>query len=237
MPEHEEQQLRLSGLTPFGVGGRRLCFVHPQDPSKCVKVLRTDERRTVRTRKSPFIPAALRREYDNNADELRELLAIEKQIGREAMSRNLPLQHGMIATDLGPGLVLDLMRDEDGGISRSVRELVTRGVPLLELRAAFDDLGAFLLNHRIVTRQIHDHNLAACRINEVGWRFFIVDGLGDPAFLSFINRIPTLAVKRINRNLQRAWQRFEQFASSGGVTEKMIRESTWGQGMLNHRDI
>lgn len=235
MPTPDEQQLKLSDLTPFGVGGRRLCFVHPHDPSKCVKVLRTDERRTVRTRKSPFIPAALRRVYDNNADELRELLAIEKRIGRNAMSHNLPLQHGMIDTDLGPGLVLDLIRDLDGGIARSVRELITNGLPLTEIKPAFNDLGAFLLSHRIVTRQILDHNIAARHIGKGQWRFFIIDGLGDPAFLSFINRIPPLARKRIARNLDRAWNRFDRFAQTGGVTEEMIRKSTWGQGMLNHR--
>ena len=58
--------LALKGLEPFGVGGRRLCFVHPLDPKKCVKVLRTDERRTVRHKKT-IIPAHWRREYDNNA--------------------------------------------------------------------------------------------------------------------------------------------------------------------------
>ena len=43
--------IQLANSTPFGVGGRRACYVHPVDASKCIKVLRQDERRTVRIQK------------------------------------------------------------------------------------------------------------------------------------------------------------------------------------------
>ena len=43
--------IQLTNSTPFGVGGRRACYVHPDDASKCIKVLRQDEQRTVRIQK------------------------------------------------------------------------------------------------------------------------------------------------------------------------------------------
>ena len=229
--------LKLSEAKPFGIGGRRLCFVHPEDPGKCVKVLRTDDKRTVRlAHKKRIMPSFLRREYDNNADELKELRLLEAKLGRSAMSKHFPCEYGMHATDLGPGLVLDLIRDNDGGISRSIRELITNGLPLSSLRSAFESFGKFLLAHHLVTRQLLDHNIAASQQSDGGWNLYLIDGLGDRAWLSPSRWIKPFARHRIQKNLDRAWARFEEFAQSGGVTKEMIQNSTWGQGILSHRD-
>jgi hypothetical protein len=49
--------------------------------------------------------------------------------------------------------------------------------------------------------------------------------------------IPALGEAKIRRNVAAAWTRFERFAASGGVTAAMRQNSTWGQGMLNHRGL
>jgi hypothetical protein len=230
-----EAPLILSQSKPFGIGGRRLCFVHPLEPAKCIKVLRTDARRTIRSRASK-VPAQFRRKYDNNADEQAELENVFRRVGPSA-AECLPRCYGVVPTDLGPGLVLDLIRDADGGISRSIRELITKGMPLAELRPAFNAFGDFLLRHRILTRRIHDHNLAA-RHNADGTRsLFLIDGLGDPTWLPLSRWIRSLGEAKIRRNLAIAWTRFEKFAATGGVTEAMRKNSTWGQGILDHRGL
>jgi hypothetical protein len=225
--------LILGEAEPFGVGGRRLCYVHPTDPGKCVKVLRHDDQRTVRLAKTRF--KNFRREYDNNTHEMRILLQLEKTLGG-AMAQHLPRCYGMHPTDKGPGLVLDLVRDHDGRISRSVRELITLGKDLALLRPAFDELGAFLLRHRIVTRHIHDHNIAASDHGDGRFTFYIIDGLGDPAWLPFRRWCPPLARAGIQKRLDRAWPRFEALAAKGGVSRDLIENSSWDQGMLRHRD-
>lgn len=229
--------LKLSDKEAFGLGGRRLCYVHPDDASKCIKVLRTDEKRTVRISKRRIIPARFRRVYDNNADEQMELESLERRIGRTEMSRHFPASYGMTETDLGPGLVLDLVRDADGGISRNIRELITNGQALSTLRPAFDQLGNFLLKHRVVTRQLLDHNIAASHVEAGHWRFVIIDGLGDRAWLPLSKFFAAHARRRITNNLNKAWQRFESFSQQGGVTKEMLRHSTWGEGLLIHRDV
>jgi hypothetical protein len=237
MPNAALEPLRLAGTEPFGVGGRRLCFVHPLDRFKCVKVLRQDERRTVRVKKKGrLVPAALRREYDNNADEMVALEQLQRRLG-DAMGRHLPRCHGIVPTDIGSGLVLDLMRDADGGISRTIRELVTQGTELSTLRPAFDVFGNFFIEHRVVTRQLLDHNIVARHEADGGWTLFLIDGLGDPSWLPLARWIPALAESKIRRNVAAAWERFERFAASGGVTDVMRKNSTWGQGMLNHRGL
>lgn len=227
--------LLLGGLTPFGTGGRRFCFVHPCDPAKCVKVLRQDVGRTVRLKKKQrLLPAWFLRQYDNNAHEKSVLEALERRIGLE-MSRHLPRSYGMVATDMGPGLVLDLIRDADGHISRSIRELITSKVELAVVRPAFEEFSEFLMQHLILTRQLLDHNLVAQARADGSWRLYLIDGLGDPAWLPLSHLISPLARARIRRNIASAWPRFESFAATGGVTEEMRRNSTWGQGLLDHR--
>lgn len=232
-PANSGSPLQLKGLEPFGVGGRRLCFVHPHEPEKCVKVLRTDERRTVRHKKT-IIPAHWRREYDNNAHERRILEDLEKRIG-QGMGKHLPRSYGMAATDLGPGLVLDLVRDHDGGISRSIRELITTGYDLSKLRPSFEEFGRFLSEHLVLTRSLLDHNLVVKMQEDGPGPVLLIDGFGDPAWIPFSSWIPSLGKAKIARRIEEAWQRFEKFAASGGVSDELRRTSSWDQGFLRHR--
>lgn len=225
--------LQIGHLEPFGVGGRRSCYVHPLDPSKCIKVLRTDERRTRRLKKTK-VPQAFRREYDNNEHERLIIVGLAKRLG-DCLPEHLPQCYGYESTDLGPGLVLDLVRDTDGKIGRSLRELFTAGHHPDEFKEAFDEFGQFLLKHRVLTRNLHDHNLIASAQEDGSWKLYLIDGLGDPAWLPLARWFPAIAKKKIQKRLKVAWPRFEAFWKTGGVTDKMRTESTWDQGMLRHR--
>ena len=232
--DHPEP-IRLSDCKPFGIGGRRACYVHPHEPRFCIKVLRQDNDRTVRIKKSAsWIPARLRREYDNNQDERDTLNVLQKKVGPQ-LREHFPWCHGEIDTDLGRGLVLDLVRDYDGRISYSLREHITRGLSLEEVRPAFERFGDFLIKHRILTRAILDHNIVIKSIDKIRWQCYLIDGVGENAWISLKGWIPTLARKAVKKKLNQAWTRFDSFASTGGVTPDMIKNSTWDQGLLRHR--
>lgn len=234
-PRFPDLRLELSGLEPFGVGGRRLCFRHPLDRSRCIKVLRQDEQRTVRIKKRRVVPARLRRVYDNNRHEQQVLDDLYRRIG-PAMAEHLPLCYGMVQTDLGPGLELDLICDADGKISQSIRELITLGTDLETLRPSWDALGRFLLKYRVLSRNLLDHNIVARKRADGTFTLFVIDGLGDPAWFPFARWVPALAARKIEKRIREAWPRFERFAQQGGVTREMLEKSTWGQGLLTHRE-
>lgn len=233
-PPLNTEIIQLQGRTPFGIGGRRACYTHPQDLGKCVKVLRTDDLRTIRCTASKSRFARFRPVYDNNADEQQALDAIYRQLG-PAMRRHFPQCYGVHQTDLGPGLVLDLVRDHDGQISCSLRELLTSGIPPEEFRPAFDEFASFLLDNLILTRNLLDHNLVASRLEDGQWRLYLIDGFGDSAWISFGNWIPPIARKRIRSRIERVWPRLEAFYQQGGVSEEVRLTSNWDQGFLRHR--
>ena len=226
--------LILKDKTPFGVGGRRACYVHPGDSSRCVKVLRSDEGRTIRLAKKTNFFTKFRRQYNNNEDEARELKRVHRRIG-DAMSRHLPLCYGYEETDLGPGLVLDLVSDADGRISRSIREMISTGFDLQELRPAYDEFGKFLLDNVILTRNLHDHNMVAQHLEDGSWRIVLIDGVGDPSWVPLASWFRSLGEKKVRKRLATAWPRMEAFASKGGVTDDLRKSSSWDQGFLRHR--
>lgn len=184
--------------------------------------------------RATLIPARFRRLYDNNADEMKILTRLFKQIGPEA-SRHLPCCYGMFPTDLGPGLVLDLIRDGDGQISRSLRELMSTGYAPETFHAAFEELGDFLRQHLVMTRSLLDHNIVAQQRSDGQWKLYIIDGVGDRAWLPLARWSRSLGRAKVNRRLAEAWSRFQKLWSQGGVSKQLIATSSWGQGFLNHR--
>jgi hypothetical protein len=151
------------------------------------------------------------------------------------MSQHLPRSYGIVETDLGPGLVLDLVRDHDGNIARSIRELISTGFSLGDFKPAFDEFSEFLLKHVVLTRNLHDHNLVAQHRDDGSWRLYLIDGFGDPAWLPVARWIRSVGKTKVQKRIAFAWPKMEKFAASGGVTQEMVESSTWGQGILNHR--
>lgn len=227
--------LRLAGLQPFGVGGRRRCYVHPDFPERCVKVARTDGSSVLQANGRRFWPMRFRRVYDNNADELKELGALQRNLGAERMGRHFPRVYGVVPTDLGPGLVLDLIRDADGRIARSVREQLANGALPTEFRAAFDEFGRFLMEHRIITRELLDHNLVARRGPAGEVTLHLVDGFGDAAWFFPGGLLPALARRRIAAKLLKGWVRIERTAADLADPERAAKVLRWRLGMLRHR--
>jgi len=224
----------LSDAEPFAVGGRRLCFVHPLDPSLCVKVNRTDDARFGRMARKRIVPARLRSELDDNAHERRSLLALQRRLGNRFA--HLPRYHADVRTDLGPGIAVDLIRDHDGRIARTVRALLCEGLPLDDLRPAFNEFGEFLVRNRVLTRALLDHNIAARRNADASWTLFFIDGYGDPAFLPVASIIPAVGRAKVRRRLASAWERFELLAQAA-PEERVFDTSRWSQGFLNHRGV
>src|SRR5690606_29292096 len=107
-----QMTLQLASMQPFARGGHRLCFVHPDNPALCVKVRRPDFSLADRRRKKGF-PKNLRplSSFDDNAEEFRVMTDLERAFG-EPLYKHVSRCHGFAATDMGPGLVSELIRND-----------------------------------------------------------------------------------------------------------------------------
>lgn len=86
-------------------GAKRLCLYHPDNPDKCVKVAMLPKHSW---------------QLEN------ELLAYKKL--KPLLGQFLPeYEEKLVKTNLGPGLVCELIRNDDGSISRSLRDILIEG--------------------------------------------------------------------------------------------------------------
>ena len=147
---------------PIAIGRARASYVHPDDPTRAVRV--PSSRQASRTRREVDLYRRLDRRGVDYAD-------------------YLPRFHGLCETNLGTGLVFDLVRDFDGQPSRALSDYLEAGYPLDDFESAFDDLRALFLRDRVVfddgltldallfrrTSLTRGHLVATAGIGNDGW--------------------------------------------------------------------
>ena len=161
MPDepHPEAPLSLVGREPFAKGGKRHCYVHPDDPDLCVKVVaRADDARC---------HTEQRRDLEDHA-------ALKKR-GSDAVFDRIPPIEGVVQTDLGAGLVMRLYRDADGRISRTLAELIEERGLKASLIGAIDELKRWQRRERLLTRDTGPHNVLAVHRGGDEWKLVIIE--------------------------------------------------------------
>lgn len=153
--------LQLHSLIQQGAG--RNCFRHPEDATKCVKVMREQGEAGVRT------PTW-------NANQLEHDLWQKHISDNDALRPFFPAIYGLEMTDHGQGLVCELIRNSDGQISQHLPEFLETADPSQkeELRGQL---------RRIKSEIIR------CRILIVDWtaQNFLVEQRGDDITLKIVD--------------------------------------------------
>lgn len=171
---------------PIGQGRERVCYLHPEDDSKLIKVATGDE--NVQTRREIDFYNRLRKRSN-------------------FPYTHLPEYHGQVQTNLGSGIVVDLVRDLDGEISRSMHSHLTEGVALSNFEPMLAELKNYLLQQRvIINHDLVPGNLLLQHYARDASRLVVIDGLGDVVIVQWLNYFPSHARAKINRR----WDRFRQ---------------------------
>lgn len=204
-------QLQLSQLQPFARGGNRLCYVHPGDASRCIKVRRPDFTLADRRRQKGF-PKNLKplSSFDDNAEEYRVMQQLDRRFG-EALYAHVSRCFGFEATDFGPGLCSELIRNADGPIAQTLKQH-------LWLKGLQDDcqqaLARFCTSWEklaIPSRDLLLHNLVVqCDADGQVHRLVLIDGLGSGSLIP-TRWLPTALQKRkAARKTADLWRRIQQ---------------------------
>ncbi|MDX1588743.1 MAG: YrbL family protein [Oleiphilaceae bacterium] len=205
--------LSLIQQAPFARGGNRLCFVHPWDSGRCIKVRRPDYPLQALRRDKGF-PRNLKplSAFDDNAEEYRVLLGFQRRQG-ESVFRHVSRCHGFVDTDLGPGLVNELVRNPDGHIAPTLKWYLWQHGTGEDLERAVSDLIRCWRDLRVPSRELLLHNIVVQsdpdgRVR----RLVVIDGLGSPLLLPF-HWLPTGRQRaRVERVIARFRERLEQLA-------------------------
>ena len=169
---------------PIGKGKERACYIHPEEPRKAIKI-----------------------SMGKVNEQTRRDIKFYRKLARRTTGENshVPKFYGLCETNLGKGMVVDLIRNYDGEISRPLNWYLAQGVPIEEFDAYLEELKhSFLQNLIIFNHDLTIGNLLFQRYSTSSARLVAIDGLGDVVALDWLNRFPFL----VRRKIKRRWARF-----------------------------
>lgn len=182
-----EDELVLDDSLFLGKGSRRICYCHPQDRNKCIKIDVNERQRT-----TP-----------------RELKYYKRYAGKGIRFDLIAPYYGSVTTNKGKGYVFGLVRDYDGQVSKSVGHYlnVCRHEQVLDgLMQGVLELKEFMIVYGIMARTIERQNMLYQRTDFHNGRVVFIDGIGNNQFLPSANYLRFHA----RRVVRRKWLKFER---------------------------
>lgn len=175
--------LRLGGQQPFARGGNRLCFIDPGEPARCVKVRRPDFTLEDVRRKKGF-PKNLKplSSFDDSLEEYQVMRSFQQHYP-DGIFDHVSRCYGFVDTDMGRGLVSELIRDSDGRISITLKQYVWERGYSEDCQRAVQQLCEHWLRYCVPSRDLLVHNVVVQRdyqeSEEAIRRLVVIDGLGS----------------------------------------------------------
>lgn len=177
--------IELTDTDIIGEGTRRVCFCHPEDNSRCIKIPKVT-RLGVKQQK-------------------REVKYYQYLIDKGIPTRRITNYYGSVETNRGTGYIYDLVRDENGEISRQfVDYLKSPDERSEQYINVVRTLEKYFIENRVLFYDLNPWNIL-CRASSDGQlEPFVTDGVGDVVAIPILNQFDHLLVAKIERR----WGRF-----------------------------
>ena len=197
--------INLDDIKPFAEGGNRMCFVHPDNPGRCLKVVHPGLPSKIKNSKSWYKRFRSIESFDDN---LRE----QKAYDQKALKKDDPYLwlhlarwYGMTETSIGNASETELIRNGDT-IAETLETYLFREGITEEIKASIEDFEQWLKDHLVLTKNLIPHNLVLDYQNDK-IVLKIIDGLGSQAFIPLPNYSDFFAKRYINRRIELMWSR------------------------------
>jgi len=189
--------------SPFTEGGHRAIYIHPHDPSKCIKILLDHSTSEKKKASAPFFKKHFRRleKFDENLEELSILTHIEN-VAPEIIGLHIPKCYGFEETDRGRGLVTDVYRDFDNKISINLRDYILSHKTEGGLTQAIEEFQTNIFKYKILSRALLLHNIVVKRLTEESCQLFLIDGIGSSEFIPISSYLPVARDSKIKRKIE-----------------------------------
>ncbi len=169
---------------PFAMGKRRMCYVHPEDPRLAIKIGNNG------------IDAQMQRE-------IRFYSKLKKT--SKLLGNHLPRFHGLCATNLGEGMVVDLVRNYDGEISRPLGWYLALGFPIEEFESGLAEFYQEILQQRVLFNQdLTLRSLLFRKTSAVSGKLVAVNGFYNVGGSALQQLLPFL----LKRKISNSWEAF-----------------------------
>ena len=190
--------LQLTDDLLIATGRRRNCYRHPDDPDKCVKVSHLAKGRDMQAR--------------------RETKYYCKYMRRGCSMEHLAAFHGQVETNLGPGIMFDLITNPDGELSTTLGACIRGGTPIQTFEAEFKKIFDYMVKEGIIVGDFNESNILVQQRKDGSRHLVIIDGVGNSDFIKLADYSKSFRNKKLHRKwgfLMRQLGRFEKMAKAG----------------------
>lgn len=180
----DQQSYDFSDWEVIGKGTERVCYKHPDDPRRCVKLSpKSNSKQTHR--------------------EIRYLNFLKK---RGVPFTFIPEFYQVVETKDFIGMEVELVSNRDGTRALNLEYYLMAHhspVDIGAFKQALEELKAYLLEFNVIPCDLLLSNMLVVE-EEEGIRVRLIDGYGAAEFLPFSNYLPVVG----RRKIQRKWDKF-----------------------------
>ncbi|QOP46114.1 YrbL family protein [Sulfurimonas paralvinellae] len=169
----------------IAAGTNRACYVHPEDPNKCLKVVISG----------------------NNKESHREISYYQFLLKRDISWAMVARFYGTQASNKGEAEVVELIRDNDDNISHSLDHYFRILTSEDELKKFIDlliELKRYLFTELIYVKDLNAVNIVYQKSSNERGKLVVIDGLAYPNRFKALNNIDFFTKKKINKS----WKHF-----------------------------
>lgn len=198
--------IELNDSYLVGTGTNRSCYQHPNDKSKCVKV-------------------TISGDFTESNREKKYYKFLEK---RDVSWEMLAKYYGTVETNMGEGLVFEIVRDEDGEVSQPLihyfsSENLTD--TLKEPMKKLQTLKKYLLNERIIVKDLSLANILYQKRDSSDDRLIIIDGVINNDFIPISTYVDYFTKRKIHRRWISFIKHFEARINGNKTLQKLYKDN------------
>ena len=199
--------INLEGVRPFAEGGNRVCYIHPDNKSLCLKISKLEAVKKMRSNAPWYKKLRSERSFDDN---LREESAYQQRAIKEnpqKIWRHLAKWYEFVETSKGLASCTELITNNDKVALNLEEYLLSKG-RTSEIDKALKEFEIFLKETKLLTKNIIPHNLAV-KENDSELTLKIIDGLGCMSFIPLPEISNIFAERYIKRRIELMYSRIE----------------------------
>jgi hypothetical protein len=156
--------------------------------------------------------------FNDNLEEFREMEKLKQHYDERAFS-HISRCYGFVETDMGMGLVSELIRNADGRVSITLKQYLWDHGLTGEIEIVIENLIAFWVAELIPSRDLLLHNIVVQMDGEGPARLVVIDGLGARGILPFQLMPGGYRVRRVERRIDNFRERIENILQQRGSGE------------------
>ena len=173
--------ISLEEVKPFAEGGNRVCYIHPNNKSMCLKISKPEVVKEMRSNAPWYKKLRSERSFDDN---YREESAYQQRAIKEnpqKIWRHLAKWYEFVETSKGLASCTELITNNDK-VALNLEEYLFSKGRTSEIDKALKEFEIFLKETKLLTKNIIPHNLAI-KENDSELTLKIIDGLGCMSFI------------------------------------------------------